>query len=169
MKKTPSIPLFLSVSVLLAVADQILKRIVVSNFKFGESLVIIPGFFNLTYLRNRGGAFSLLAGLPPVWGRVFFIVATVGALAFVFYLYRYNPPSNRWSRLSLFLIFGGGLGNLVDRVFYGEVIDFILLYYRDFYWPAFNLADSCISVGVVLLAIDIFRDSDGDSGGGESG
>ncbi len=169
MKKPTSLPLFLSVSVLLAVADQILKRIVVSNFRFGESLVIIPGFFNLTYLRNRGGAFSLLAGLPPVWGRMFFIVATVGALAFVFYLYRYNPPSNRWSRLSLFLIFGGGLGNLVDRVFYGEVIDFILLYYRDFYWPAFNLADSCISVGIVLLAIDIFRDSDGDSGGGESG
>jgi signal peptidase II len=155
----------MSVSVLLAVADQILKRIVISNFRFGESLVIIPGFFNLTYLRNRGGAFSLLAGLPPVWGRVFFIVATAGALAFVFYLYRYHPPSNRWGRMSLFLIFGGGLGNLVDRVIYGEVIDYILLYYRDFYWPAFNLADSCISVGVVLLAVDIFRDPGEDSGG----
>jgi signal peptidase II len=169
VKKKSPLPLFLSVSVLLAVADQIAKRIVVSNFRLGEHLVIIPGFFNLNYLRNRGGAFSLLAGLPPVWGRVFFIVATAGALAFVFYLYRYHPPSNRWSRLSLFLIFGGGLGNLVDRVFYGEVIDYILLYYRDFYWPAFNLADSCISVGVVLLAVDIFRDSGEDSGSEDSG
>lgn len=170
MKKKTSLPLFLSVSVLLAVADQIFKWILVSNFRFGESLVVIPGFFNITYLRNRGGAFSLLAGLPPVWGRMFFIVATIGALAFVFYLYRYNTPENRWSRLSLFLIFGGGLGNLVDRVTTGEVIDFILLYYRDYYWPAFNLADSCISVGVVLLAIDIFRDSGGDPAGeGKSG
>ena len=71
--------------------------------------------------------------------------------------------------MSLFLIFGGGLGNLVDRVIYGEVIDYILLYYRDFYWPAFNLADSCISVGVVLLAVDIFRDPGEDSGGENSG
>ncbi len=169
MKKKTSLPLFVSVSVLLAVADQIVKWILVSNFRLGESLVVIPGYFNITYLRNRGGAFSLLAGLPPVWGRVFFIVATIGALAFVFYLYRYNPPENRWSRFSLFLIFGGGLGNLVDRATTGEVIDFLLLYYRDYYWPAFNLADSCISVGVVLLAIDIFRDSGGDPAGADEG
>jgi len=169
VKKTPSLPLFFSVAIVLGVADQILKWIVTSNFRLGESLVVFPGFFNITYLRNRGGAFSLLAELPPVWGRLFFIVAVTAAMLFVFYLYRYHPPSNRWGRLGLLLIFGGGLGNLVDRVLTGEVIDFILLYYGDYYWPAFNLADSCVSVGVALLAVDIFRDSGEEPGGEEVG
>lgn len=162
MKKSYSTLFFIGLSVLLAVADQVVKWVLVSNFRLGESVVVIPGFFSITYLRNRGGAFSLLSGMPPIWGRVFFIVATIGALIFVFYLYRFNPPQNRWSRLSLFLIFGGGLGNLIDRVVTGEVVDFLLFYYRSYYWPAFNLADSCISVGVALLAVDIFRDSGGE-------
>lgn len=160
------VPFFVS-SVLIALADQIMKLAVVANFALGESLTIIPGFFSFTYYRNRGGAFSLLAGLPPVWGRTFFIVATLAALGFVFYLYRFNPPETRWGRVGLVMISGGGLGNLVDRVVYGEVIDFVLFYYRGYAWPAFNLADSCITVGVVFLAVDLFRNPYGEPSGGK--
>jgi len=153
----PRLSAFFLVAVLLALADQLLKRAVDASFAVGESRVLLPGFLNLTYLRNPGGAFSLLAGLPPAWGRGFFIAVTLAALAFVFYLYRWSPPPTRWGRLGLPAIFGGGLGNLVDRVATGEVVDFILLYYRDYHWPAFNLADSAITVGVVLLAVDALR------------
>lgn len=167
MKKFPSLPFFLSVSVLLALADQIAKLALISRFRFGEILPIIPGYLNLTYIRNRGGAFGLLAAIPPAWAQGFFIVATTLALVFVLYLYGWKTPLNRGGRVALILIFGGGLGNLVDRVAYGEVIDFVDVYYGSYHWPAFNLADSCISVGVALLAVDIFRDPGGDPGGGQ--
>ena len=153
---------FLGFSVLIAAADQLLKRAVAANLHLGESRVLIPDFLSLTHFRNRGGAFSLLAGLPPVWGRAFFIAATLGVLVFVFYLYRSKSPETRFGHLSLILIFGGGLGNLVDRVLLGEVVDFILFYWGSFYWPAFNLADSCITVGVALLALEIIRNPYGD-------
>jgi signal peptidase II len=156
VSRRPPLAAFLSVSALLVLVDQITKYAVVASLFLNESRPIVSGFLSLTYFRNRGGAFSLLADLPPFWGRTFFIVATLAALVFVFYLHRYNPPATRWGRFGLTLIFGGGLGNLIDRVVHGEVIDFILFYYGDFYWPAFNVADSCISVGVALLAVDIF-------------
>ncbi|MDP6485078.1 MAG: signal peptidase II, partial [Nitrospinota bacterium] len=82
---------------------------------------------------------------------------TLGALVFVFFLYRYSPSTHAYGRHALMLIFGGGLGNLVDRLAYGEVIDFIDVYYGSYHWPAFNLADSCISAGVALLALDLLR------------
>ena len=162
MSPRPPLVPFLALSALIAAADQIIKLAVAANFTLNESRAVIPGFFSLTYFRNRGGAFSLLAGLPPLWGRTFFITATLAALVFIFYLHRFNPPATRLGRFSLILVFGGGLGNLIDRVAYGEVIDFILLYYSGYYWPAFNLADSCISTGVVFMAVDIFRNPSGE-------
>ena len=84
-------PFFL-ITVLFALADQVVKQIVDKSFTLGESLPVVPGFFNLVYLRNSGGAFSILDGLPPLWGRLFFICATLAALAFVLYLYRSHPP-----------------------------------------------------------------------------
>ena len=162
MSRRPPLAAFLSVSALLVLVDQITKYAVVASLFLNESQPIVPGFLSLTYYRNRGGAFSLFAWFPPFWGRTFFIVATLAALVFVFYLHRYSPPATRWGHFGLVLIFGGGLGNLVDRVVRGEVIDFILFYYGDFYWPAFNVADSCISVGVALLAVDIFVNPSGE-------
>ena len=153
---------FFGFSALIAAADQILKRAVAANLHLGESRVLIPDFLNLTHFRNRGGAFSLLAWLPPVWGRAFFIAATLGVLVFVFYLYRSNSPETHFGSVSLILVFGGGLGNLVDRILLGEVVDFILFYWGNSYWPAFNLADSCITVGVALLALEIIRNPYGD-------
>ncbi len=165
-RRTP-LATFLSVSALLVLLDQITKYAVVASLFLNESRPIIPGFLSLTYFRNRGGAFSLFAWFPPFWGRTFFIVATLAALVFVFYFHRYSPPVTRWGRYGLILIFGGGMGNLIDRVVHGGVIDFILFYYGDFYWPAFNVADSCISVGVALLALDLFTNPYGEPEAGE--
>lgn len=161
-------PFFL-IAVLFALADQVLKQIVDKTFSLGDSLAVIPGFFNLVYLRNSGGAFSILDGLPPLWGRLFFICATLAALAFVLYLYRSHPPGNLWGRVGMILVFGGGLGNLVDRVAYGEVIDYLLFYYGRYHWPAFNLADSGITVGVGLMIVDMLRSPPETASTGESG
>ena len=157
MSQRPGLKPFFLIAVLFALADQTIKQIVDKTFVLGEFRAVIPGFFNLVYLRNSGGAFSILDGLPPLWGRLFFICATVAALAFVLYLYRSHPPGNLWGRAGMILVFGGGLGNLVDRVAYGEVIDYLLFYYEQYHWPAFNLADSVITVGVGLMIVDLLR------------
>ncbi len=147
---------FLAVAALFALADQGIKQLVDATFALGEVRVVIPDFFSLTYLRNPGGAFSILGDLPPGWGRAFFVCATLAALAFVFYLHRRHAPESLWGKAGLLLVFGGGLGNLVDRLAYGEVIDYLLFYYGAYYWPAFNLADTGITTGVCLLAFDVF-------------
>ncbi len=149
-------PLF-SFAAFFALSDQAIKQIVHNAFVLGESRVVVPDFFRLTYLRNPGGAFSILSGLPPLWGRLFFICATLAALVFVLYLYRRHPSEGRWGTWGLFLIFGGGLGNLVDRLAYGEVIDYLLFYWGRYHWPAFNLADAGITLGACLVALDLFR------------
>lgn len=166
LAERPRLGPFLLFAALYALADQLLKWAVVSALTLGESRTVVPGFANLTYLRNRGGAFSLLAGLPEGWGRAFFVIATLAALAFVLYLYRWNPPATRWGRFGLAAIFGGGAGNLMDRAARGEVIDFIDLHLRGYHWPAFNLADSGITVGVVLLALDLLWNRAPSGGGG---
>jgi signal peptidase II len=162
VNQRPRLAPFLTFAALLAAADQLIKYAVTSNFLLNESRAIIPGFLSITYFRNRGGAFSLLSWLPLGWGRMFFIAATLGALVFIYYLFRSNELDSRLGRASLTLIAGGGLGNLIDRLVHGEVIDFILFYYHDYYWPAFNLADSCITVGVALLAVEILRNPYGE-------
>lgn len=157
MSRRPGLKPFFLIAALFALADQVLKQIIDKTFALGDSVVVIPGFFNLVYLRNSGGAFSILDGLPPLWGRLFFTCATLAALAFVLYLYRTHSPGNLWGRAGMILVFGGGLGNLVDRVAYGEVIDYLLFYYGQYHWPAFNLADSGITVGVGLMIVDLLR------------
>ena len=157
MSRRPGLKPFFLIAVLFALADQVIKQIVGKTFALGDSVAVIPGFFNLVHLRNPGGAFSILDGLPPLWGRLFFICATLAALAFVLYLYRTHLPGNLWAKAGMILVFGGGLGNLVDRVAYGEVIDYLLFYYGQYHWPAFNLADSGITVGVGLMIVDLLR------------
>ncbi len=157
MTRPPALRPFFIVAGAAAAADQAIKLTVASRFHLGESIALIPGYLSITYIRNRGAVFGVLASHPGDFIPVFFIATTLGALAFVFYLYRYSPSAHAYGRHALMLIFGGGLGNLVDRIAYGEVIDFIDVYYGSYHWPAFNLADSCISVGVALLALDLLR------------
>ncbi len=157
MTQPPAQRPFFIVAGAVAAADQAIKLTVASRFLLGESLALIPGYLSITYIQNRGAVFGFLASHPSGFIPIFFIAVTLGALVFVFFLYRYSSSAHAYGRHALMLIFGGGLGNLVDRLAYGEVIDFIDVYYGSYHWPAFNLADSCISAGVALLALDFLR------------
>jgi len=135
------------------VLDQFTKYVVLQRFSLHESVPVIPGFFNLTYVRNPGAAFGILAGAHGAWRTVFFITVSLVALAVIITLVR--KTHDRLPLVAFALIGGGAVGNLIDRVRSGEVVDFIEWYYRSYHWPAFNIADSAISVGVALLAVDM--------------
>lgn len=134
--------------------DQITKIAILRSFRFGETKAIIKGFFNLTYVRNQGAAFSLFNSAPAVIRDPFFIMLPVIAFGVISVLFVKNPTLS-WVRVTaLSLVAGGALGNLVDRVKYGYVVDFLHFHYRDMYhYPMFNYADCCIVVGVAILFI----------------
>jgi signal peptidase II len=144
---------FSAITAAIIVLDQLTKYAVVQRFRLHESVRVIPGFFDLTYVRNPGAAFGFLAGVPGVWRTIFFITVSIVALAVILALVR--QTRDRLSLIAFALIGGGAVGNLIDRVRFGEVVDFIDWFYRTYHWPTFNIADSAISIGVGLLAIDM--------------
>ncbi len=135
------------------VVDQFTKYIVSTHIRMYETITVIPGFFNLTHVRNRGAAFSLFSGMPGSFRSVFFITITLVAVAVIVVLIR--KTNERLPLVAFSLIAGGALGNVVDRLRFGEVVDFVEWYVRSYHWPSFNIADSAITVGVALLAIDM--------------
>ncbi len=135
--------------------DRITKLLVLESLAPGAVIVLIDGVVNLTLVRNPGLAFGLLGGVPDRW-RWLVMALSVGALLILVRLAVRLLPSSGWSgRLSLGLIFGGAAGNLLDRARWGSVVDFVDVHWRGYHWPAFNVADSSISVGVVLLALQL--------------
>jgi signal peptidase II len=124
------------------VLDQLTKMWVVSSMRLHESVPLIDGLLSLTYVRNTGAAFSLLAGAPEAFRVPFFLtVASVAIVAIGLFLWN-TPASHRLTLVALALVLGGAAGNLIDRLTYGEVIDFVDVYWGDWHWPAFNVADS---------------------------
>ena len=144
---------WLGVSVAVIVLDRLTKVLVVASFARGEELPV-TGFMSLVLAYNPGAAFSFLAG-EPGWQRWFFSAVAVIASAFLVYMLRRG--GSRTLCAGLALILGGALGNLWDRVAIGKVVDFLVLHYHGWAWPAFNVADSAITVGAALLIIDSFR------------
>ncbi|GMQ83511.1 MAG: signal peptidase II [Gammaproteobacteria bacterium] len=143
---------WLGLSVLVIVVDQFTKYLAEAGLVYAEPLAVLPSF-NLTLLYNRGAAFSFLSDAAG-WQRWFFVTISLAASVFLVLWLRKLGPQQRLLALALALVLGGAVGNLVDRLLLGHVIDFIQVYYRDFYWPAFNVADSAITVGTVLLVWD---------------
>jgi signal peptidase II len=141
--------------VILAVVaiDQATKVWIMRHFALYESKVVIADLFNLTYLTNNGAAFSILAGQPAVWRQLFFIGAAGAALVFIWIAQRSFGRNSIVYNLSLALIAGGAIGNLIDRIRYGFVVDFLDVYVGAHHWPAFNIADSAITIGVILFII----------------
>ena len=138
---------------LVLIFDQATKYLVEQHIRLYETITVVPGFFNLTHVRNRGAAFGILANVPGIWRSLFFISMTIMAVAVIGYLIR--TATERLHLIAFSLIAGGAVGNLIDRLRYSEVVDFIQWYVKDYYWPSFNIADSAISVGVTLLVIDM--------------
>jgi signal peptidase II len=128
-----------------------------SRLDLNQSISVIDGLFDITYVRNTGVAFGILNTFSSPAKVVLLSVFTIGAAAIVIIYSLHSPARNRVLQAALSLILGGALGNLYDRIHYGYVIDFLEIYFRNYHWPAFNLADSAISAGVVLLALEILR------------
>lgn len=146
---------WLALSLTIVAVDQVTKLWAAAALRLYEPLPVLPSF-NLTLLYNRGAAFSFLSNAGG-WQRwVLSALAAAVSVWLVLWLQRL-PAAQRWTAAAVSLVLGGALGNLVDRVVHGHVIDFIDVYYGEWHWPAFNVADSAITVGVALLLVEMFR------------
>lgn len=142
---------WLWLSIVVILLDQGTKYLAESQLQLYESVTVLP-FFNFTLVYNTGAAFSFLADAGG-WQRWFFVgLSLTVSLGLIFWLYRLQPNAH-WDAAAVALILGGALGNVIDRLWYGYVIDFIDLYYQSWHWPAFNIADSAITVGAALLIL----------------
>ena len=137
--------------------DFVTKAYISSAMSLHESFVVVGGFLNITYVRNPGAAFSFLADAPAVFRSVFFISVTILAIILVFYYITKSKIEEPFMIFSLSLILSGAVGNLIDRLRYGEVVDFIDVYVSSYHWPAFNVADSAITVGAVIMILELTR------------
>jgi signal peptidase II len=143
--------------------DQLTKSWVVATLDFSDARPVIDGFFYLTHVRNPGAAFSLFADAPSEIRKPFFVVTTLIAIGLIVSFFRKLSPGDRLSALALGLILGGAVGNLLDRLIHGAVVDFLRIQlWAGYTWPDFNVADSVIVIGVALLVIELFA-SEGES------
>jgi signal peptidase II len=150
----------LAVATVVLLLDQLTKWSALSNLKFGIPEEVLP-FMNWLLLLNPGAAFSFLAQSSG-WQRWFFTTLGLAASLYIFWLLRKNQ-TDKLQSFALSFILGGALGNVLDRIMYGAVVDFIDLHYGNWHWPAFNIADSAICIGAALIVLGEFRKSFGKS------
>ena len=146
---------WLWLSVLVVVLDQITKIVASNVLEMYQSVPVFPGF-NFTLMHNPGAAFSFLSEAGG-WQRWFFTVIAIVVSMVIFFWIKKLSETEKLQAIALALVLGGALGNVIDRIAYGYVIDFIQWYYDIWYWPAFNIADSAITAGVVLLIFDTLK------------
>ncbi len=144
----------LPIAALLAGVDQISKAIIVRTLSPGRPATLIPGFFDLTLVTNTGGVFGIFRDLDDPLRNVLFSAVPITAVVLILWYGRSLPATRRWSHVALGLVLGGAVGNLLDRFRIGHVVDFLDLYVGAYHWPAFNLADSAICVGVAMLLLE---------------
>ena len=143
------------VSTITVLLDQATKLQIIQSMRLHETIPVVPDFFSITYIRNPGAAFGLLASSSNGFRLVFFGLTSLFALVLLGTIL-YRLKSDDWGgQLSVAAVFGGAIGNLLDRVRFGEVIDFLDVYVGAYHWPAFNVADAAISVGVCFLAFHL--------------
>jgi len=145
---------WLGISLIVLLLDQLSKITILKLFHYGESRPI-TGFFNLVLVYNKGAAFSFLAA-ESGWQRHLFTAIGIAAAIYIIYLLR-KHAGQRMFCWALALILGGAVGNVIDRILYGHVIDFLDVFIGNWHWPAFNIADSAICVGAVLFVVDELR------------
>jgi signal peptidase II len=131
--------------------DQITKFIILKTLPLYYSITVIPDFFDLTHIHNTGGAFGFLSGNTSNIQRLAFLLASSAAIGLIFYFYKKTPHTHRFLLSGLALILGGAIGNLIDRIRLGRVVDFLDFYVGNLHWPAFNVADSAVSVGMIIF------------------
>lgn len=149
--------LFLAIAVLVVVLDQLSKAWILATLRVHEGFPVIGGFFNIVHVRNPGAAFGFLAGAPPLFRYLFFLSITLAAIVLILYYLRANRIEEPSLVSALALILAGAVGNLIDRVRFGEVVDFLDVYIGSYHWPAFNVADAAITVGAGALMVALLR------------
>jgi len=147
--------ILLIVFLVIIVLDQSTKLIIQQTLPLHKQVEIISGFFNLIHVRNSGGAFGIFGGERSPLGSVLFVVASLIAVGILVILFLRVKEHEKTLAFSLSLLLRGAMGNLIDRVSYGEVIDFLDFYVSSYHWPAFNIADSAISIGIGLMALEL--------------
>jgi len=143
--------------------DQATKWLVIRRLPLYEDVPLISGLLSLQHVRNSGAVFGFLSGTSIPGKPYLFALMSFIALAALTYYARTIPPQERLPRFALSLVIGGAIGNLIDRVRFGYVVDFVKMYWESHVWPNYNLADSAISIGLVLLVIDSLRPRDRES------
>jgi signal peptidase II len=165
---TPKLRIGLGAFLVSLPLDQLTKILIDRELTYADRIPVIEGFFYLTHVRNTGAAFGLFADSPEPMRLFFFVGISIVAIGIIFSFFRKLAPGERLSSLALGLILGGAVGNLIDRVTRGEVVDF--LHFRlwgGYSWPDFNLADSFIVVGVALLVLELLAtEGEGRAGAG---
>ena len=146
---------FVGIVGLVVAVDQYTKYLVRKLIPDNAMHVVIPHLFNIVHVRNPGGAFGMFAGQSAGFRSIMFIFITLLAVALIVYLEIKNPENYRWLSVGLSLILGGAIGNLIDRLYSGRVTDFLDFYIGSHHWPAFNVADSAITIGMIIFACHI--------------
>jgi len=149
---------FYTIAFTITILDQLSKFLVQQKLDLGQVIPVIPSFFNLTYVLNPGAAFGFLSGASAAFRGPFFITISALAVLFILYYRSRHRGMGLVPSVALAFILGGALGNLIDRLRLGVVVDFLDFYHRSYHWPAFNLADSAITVGVALMVFEIIMD-----------
>jgi signal peptidase II len=137
---------------LVVLFDQLTKLLVIKYLPLYQTVPVVAGLFNLIHIKNPGGAFGLLADLGPGMRTFVFLFISSLAVGLILYFYLKTPSAQTWLAVGFALIFGGAVGNLIDRIRFGVVTDFLDFYISKYHWPAFNIADSAISVGIGIFA-----------------
>jgi signal peptidase II len=149
--------LFPAIAVPVVLLDQLSKAWILATLKLHDGFPLIDGFFNITHIRNPGAAFGFLAAAPPMFRYIFFMVVTLAAILLILHYFRVSRIEAPPLVVALALILAGAVGNLIDRVRFGEVVDFFDVYLGSYHWPAFNVADSAITVGAAILITVLLR------------
>ena len=136
--------------------DQATKFWVTLHIPLHYSIAVVDGFFSITHIRNSGVAFGLFAEHQSEYKALFFITVSTVAIIAILSIFHQLPEFKKAARTGLILIFSGAIGNLIDRILHKEVIDFIDFFYNGTHWPAFNVADACITIGVGFMIFDLF-------------
>ena len=155
MKLKRDYPLFIGLALSVLLLDQISKWLAINHLEPNQILSIIPGFFNLVFVKNRGMAFGILSQSRSGFFYYFLIATTIIAISVILFFSYWAKRKEKWLTIGLSLILGGAIGNLIDRVRLGYVIDFLDFFLKGYHWPAFNVADSGVTAGTFWLLINI--------------
>ena len=155
MKRKYWVLLIFCIGILLL--DQWTKSLVVEKLPLYQRVEVIQGFFNLTHVRNTGGAFGIFGGEKGGLGSILFVVVSLIAIGAIVFLFLKIKENEKTLAFSFSLILSGAVGNLIDRLRYGEVVDFLDFHLSSYHWPAFNVADSAICIGIGLMALELLK------------